>query len=76
MIIPERRARHRFAMRHRVEFTSAGKTLYVEGVTRNVSVSGVLFESASAHPGSLPRRSRPDGRKRVGDSSNRVCAKG
>jgi hypothetical protein len=52
MAIPERRARHPFAMHHRVrvEFTSAGNTFYVEGVTRNVSVSGVLFEAASPIP--------------------------
>jgi hypothetical protein len=40
--------------RVRVEFAAAGRTFDVEGVTRNVSVSGVLFESGSPIPEACP----------------------
>jgi hypothetical protein len=56
MAPPHKRKNRRFTLRYRirVKFQSAGKHSQLDGVTKNVSVGGLLLESSSPIPEDCP----------------------
>jgi len=56
MATPEKRKYRRFALRYSVhlQFRSAGRDSQLDGVTKNVSMGGLLLESASSIPKRCP----------------------